>query len=167
MNELEPFRQFLVSLLTETRETATKTNNTTVKAVLHSNVALLEQITMFISKSIKEGVIDMDKAKSEIKVLDEGVVEELGRSSREKGAVTLRVIELANELKPKGYVKIDPRGIERKSLEQKIYNLRGKHIPEDVFPRKKVNGEEGLFLVKLTKEQMNALPKRTKKVNGN
>lgn len=162
MSELNEFRQFLLGLLTEARE-LDKSATGKVRYILDAQIRLLERQIVFISKSIQEGTLDMEKAKAEIKVLDEGIVEKFGRASREKGQTTIKIIELANELKPGRYVKIDPRGMDRKSLEQKIYNLRGRNIPMDVKPKRKVNGEEGLFLVKLTKEQMSAEPKRSKR----
>lgn len=168
MSELEPFRMFLIELLTEARETATRATNNTVRAALESNVSLLERIAMFISKSKQLGEIDMEKAKSEIKVLDQGTIEELGRARRES-PVTSKIIDLANDLKPGRYVQVDPKGIEPTHFSTRVYNLRAQGaIPHDVKPKNNVNGTDGLFLVKLTKEQMSAEPKRrAKATNGN
>lgn len=174
MNGLEEFRQFLVSLLTEARELSSKATSNSVRAALDGQVRLLERLTVFISNSIKEGTLDMDKAKADIKVIDQGIMEDIGRSAREKSPVTIKLVEVANSLRPNGYSEFDPKHIDRLAFEQKIYNLRGLTkqgkpggIPEDIFPKKriKVNGEwkEGLFLVKLSKQQMSAEPKRRKR----
>lgn len=167
MSDLEPFRQFLIDLLTEARETATRATNSSVRAVLESNVALLERIAMFISKSIKEGEINMEKARSEIKVLDEGIIEEMGRAHRES-PVTSKIIEMAKELKQGRYKEVDPKGIDPTHFSTRVYNLRQQGvIPADVKPKNNVNGKQGLFLVRLTKEQMSAEPKRRGKVTSN
>jgi hypothetical protein len=160
MIELEPFKQYLITLLTEAREISKKANTNTVKAVIDGNIRLLEQITMFISKSIKEGEINMETAKSSIKVLDEGIIEAFGRARRES-PITGKIIEMAKELKPGRYKQIDPNEIDPAHFTTRVYNLRSMGlVPMDVKPKSNVNGTDGLFLVKLTKEQMSAEPKK-------
>jgi hypothetical protein len=172
MEELNQFKDFLIDLLTTAREDDKKAKGR-AKTWIEANMWLLGREIMFLNDTIKKGELDMDKAKAEIKVLDEGTFEAIGRSSREKSPLTVQIIEIANKLKARGYAEIDPRGIEPSKVMQKVYNLSGKSIPTDVLPTKKiiVDGEikEGLFLIKLTKEQMQARPKRTRttKTNGN
>ena len=160
MKELEELRKFLIGLLTEARETAKQARSEQVRMILGSNVALLERITVFISNSIKDGTMDMDKAKMEIKVVATGVVEELGQV-RKQGEFTTKIKEIADSLKPGMHVKLDSRGIDWGAFNTRIHNLRAANvIPEEVKPKRSVNGEEGIFLVKLTKQQMSAEPKR-------
>lgn len=163
---IESFRLFLLGLLTEAKEFDKKASTPTVKAVIDANRRLLERMIVFISNSIKEGVMDMEKAKSEIKVLDEGVIEEIGRAKRE-APVQNRIVELASKLKPGRYIKVDPEGIDPGNFTTKVHNLRGKLIPLDVKPKRNINGESGLFLVRLTEKQMALEPApRVRKKNG-
>lgn len=164
MSNLKQFKDFLISLLTEARELSKQARSKQVQMVLGSNVALLERIAMFISKSIKEGAIDMDKAKVQIKVVSQGLIEEMGRT-RKAGEVTTKIIELATELKPGRFVEVSPDGIEGAQFATRVYNLRQDGLlPKDIKPKSNVNGKAGLFLVRLTKEQMTAEPKRRGRV---
>lgn len=161
MEELSDFKVFLIGLLTEARELDKKAKGTAHTAI-DANIRLLERIVMFISNSIKEGAINMETAKSQIKILDEGIIEEIGRARRES-PITSTLIEKAQELKPGRYVEIDPKHIDPSHFTTRVYNLRSLgDIPQDVKPKSNINGKQGLFLVKLTKEQMSAEPKKRK-----
>ncbi len=168
---MDEFKQFLIGLLTEARELRNKTTSKQVQTVLDSNVRLLERITMFISNTIKQGGhIDMDKAKSEIKVLAEGTFDGLAGKARQKAPLTVAIIDIANSLEEPGdYKQLDPASVDWSKVSGKAYSMRGKLIPEDVFPTTRIISKgkvrEGLFLIRLTKEQMQARPKRTRKVN--
>jgi len=163
MNDLLPFKDFLIGLLTETRELANRTKNNRTRALLDVQIQLLARITTFVVNSIKEGTLDMEKAKMEIKVVSTGMVEELG-TPRKTGEFTTKIKEIADQLKPGAYHRLDAKGIEWGSFNTRIHNLRAVGaIPQEVKPKRMVNGEEGIFLVKLTKQQMSAEPKRRSK----
>lgn len=163
MNQLEEFKQFLLSLLTEARELDKKATNKHVKASIQAQMTLLARQVQFIDTSIKDGTLDMDKAKMEIKVVSTGMVEELG-TPRKTGEFTTKIKEIADQLKPGAYHRLDAKGIEWGSFNTRIHNLRAMGaIPTEVKPKRMVNGEEGIFLVKLTKQQMSAEPKRRTK----
>lgn len=165
LNELELLRQFLIDLLTEARERDRMASGAAHTAI-DANIRLLERMVAWLSNSIKQGVMDMEKAKSEIKVLDEGVIEELGRA-RQASPVTTKIIELATKLKQGRFIQVDPEGIEPSHFVARTWSLKAQGtIPSDVKPKTRVNGKAGLFLVRLTKEQMSAEPKRKQKVNG-
>lgn len=163
MSDLEKLRPFLIDLLTEARELGKKATTNAVRASLDSKAMLLETLIVFISKSIKEGTLDMEKAKSEIKVADEGMIESLGRTPQ-ANTIVAKIKELAKDLKPGQYKAIDTKGIEPGHFIQRVYNLRQSGVlTEDIKPKNFVNGKQGLFLVRLTKEQMSAEPKRAKR----
>lgn len=167
MSDLEKLRPFLIDLLKEAREYGKKATTNTVRASLDSKAMLLETIIVFITKSIQEGTLDMEKAKSQIKVLDEGTFEEVGRARRES-PITSKIIQIAEELKPRSYKELDPSLIEPSHFTTRVYNLRAQGaIPQDVKPKNQivVDGKvkKGLFLVRLTKEQMSAEPKRARR----
>ncbi len=165
---MEEFKEYLLKLLTEAREFSKRCNTSTSRAYINAKIEILELMAVFIAQSIQKGTIDMEKARSDIKVLDEGVVNELGRAKRES-VINSKLIELANELKPGRFKQIDHKLIEGSHFATRVYNLRAAgDIPDDVKPKTNVNGETGLFLVKLTKEQMSAEPKRNRtKVSAN
>jgi hypothetical protein len=118
---------------------------------------------VWLSNSIKQGELNMEKARSEIKVLDEGIIEEIGRARRES-PITSKLIEHAEKLKQGRYIELDPKLIEPSHFSTRVYNLRADgSIPMDVKPKTNVNGKQGLFLVRLTKEQMSAEPTRAKR----
>lgn len=163
MNELEKFKDFLIEKLTEAREFSKKCITPTSKAYINAKIELLEIQIIFLSKSLKEGTLDMEKAKSMIKVLDEGIIEEIGRARRES-PITGTIIELAKELKPGRFKRIDPKEIDPAHFTTRVYNLRSQGlIPMDVKPKSNINGENGLFLVRLTEKQMSAEPKKRSK----
>lgn len=162
MNELQAFKEFLLGLLTEARELDKRAKGTAHVAI-EANIRLLERMAMFVANSIKVGTLDMDKAKAEIKVVDEGTIESLGRA-RSESPITIKIKEIAAKLKPGAYRKLDADGIDYTDFSTRVYNLRADDkLPQEVKPKNLVNGEKGIFLVKLTKEQMSAEPKRSPK----
>lgn len=165
MTGLERIKDFFIILLTEAREKDKRAKGTAHVAI-DANIRLLERIVVFLSNSIKEGTLDMEKAKNEIKVLDEGVIKEIGRGKREN-AVTFKIIELASELKAGCFKQIDPKLINPVYFSTRVYSLRAEgRVGEDIKPKSNVNGEKGIFLVRLTEKQMALEPKRWAKVTA-
>lgn len=163
MIEMTEFKGFLIEALTEAREFSKRCNTVTSKAYINAKIENMEQILVFLSKSIKEGNIDMENAKSTIKVIDQGIIEEIGRARRES-PITGKIIELANDLKAGRFVQIDPKEIDPAHFTTRVYNLRSMGlIPREVKPKSNINGENGLFLVRLTEKQMSAEPKKRSK----
>lgn len=171
MKELEQLKDFLISLLTEARELDKRVTGKG-KIVLDARIRLLETITAFIIKSLQTGELDMEKAKIDIKIVEQGEIEELGRR-RTPGPIVAKILELAEKVKEGKYIKVDPEGIEPKAFIQRVQNLRAAgRLPANVKPKAWVNGEFGVFLVKLTKDQMAEEPTREKRrqkvgANGN
>ncbi len=167
MDKWEEYRQYLIELLTEARTFGKRCTTQISKAYINAKIEALEMMLVFISKSIKEGEINMEKARSEVKIIDEGTFESVARA-RKESPVTSKIIRYAKELKPSGYKKVDPELIDPVHFHTRVHNLKASGaIPEDVKPKNVliIDGQEvrGLFLVKLNKEQMRAEPVRNRR----
>lgn len=160
MEKLEEFKQFLLGLLPEARELDKRASTNVARAFSNGQLRILEVIAVFVINSIKQGEIDMEKAKSEIKVLSQGVIKEIGRKKQDN-PVNDKLIELAKTTKLGGFQQIDPELISPSKFETTVFNLRRLgHLEENVKPKRNVNGVNGLFLVRLTEAQMENEPKK-------
>lgn len=139
-------------------------------AHIQAKIQALELLVVVIDK-LEKGDMPMDKVKSVIKVIDSGIIETLGRN-RNASPVTSKILELVEELKQEAkkqpneghYRRLDAESIEPSHFTTRVYNLRATgDIPNDIKPKMNVNGKQGLFLVRLTKEQMSMEPKRRTK----
>lgn len=163
---IESLRLLFISLLTESRDKS-KALPEKSRTYFNGQQDILEIALRHITEAKQRGVLDMDKMRSQVKVISEGTLEDLMQIPQRGGVIEPQIKEEADRLKEGKYKEIDPEGITWEHFSGRVYNMvkRGL-IPEQVKPAKRViEGKTKFFLVKYTREQFNALPKRGRNAN--
>ncbi len=140
----------LVDLLKEARE---RLKTVGENPYSNAEIKILETLVIFMVRAIEKGDMDMQKLKTEIRVVSEGSLDEL-LSNRKGGKVTPQLIEVAKSLAPGKFKEIDSKGISYAFFSGLTHDLRIKGILDtEIRPMKK---GQSFFLVRFTPEQLKA-----------
>lgn len=147
----------LIEALQDARERSKKIPER-FQAPIIAEIRVLEMMVVILDKSIKEGAIDMNKIKTEIKTIRTGSIDELMVATR-GGKVEPKILEYAGSLKPGQFQEIDPETISWAHFSGRVYALRQRgQLDNEILPVKR--GEK-FYLVRYTKETMPA-PRKAK-----
>lgn len=158
---LNNFKATLLQMLSECKSDANRVSpKPVVQAIYNTKIELLERLVIFTSNAIKEGVVDMEKIKAEIKVIGEVDIEDVKGGSRANSPVTSKIIEIAEKLQEGKGAIIDAGGIEWGHFSTRVHTMRNEgRVAANIYPGTK-DGQ--FYIFKYTPEQMKKYPQKRK-----
>lgn len=150
---LKSFKDLVIGQLNDAKERAkTIGGHSVAQAIIDQKISVLESFVVLLHKQIQEG-FDMERMKSEIRVIGEVSIDDL-MVSRRGGVIEPQILEVAKKAVPGKAYKIDPEGISYQHFDGRVRDMVHRGVLSKEF--KPAKRGKDMFLCRLTKEQMKA-----------